>query len=748
MKRIYAVRWLLFICILTGVFFYKTVISGSLPIPADTLVGLYHPWRDIYATEYPRGVPFKNFLITDPIRQQIPWRKLVIETWKSGRLPGWNPYTFAGVPLNANIQAAPFYPLNILFFIFSFPIAWTALIMIQPLLAGLFLYGYLRFQKLGQIASVIGAITWAFCGFSVSWMTWGTITQTALWGPLMLLAIDRLIAAHTHSGEDGRFWTIILTSAMVMTVTAGHTQIAIYMIGLAGLYAAWRLQTHKYSGVKFMWIACAAAFVITAVQWIPFVWYLPETGRITSQDAWKVAGWFLPWQHLAQFVAPDFFGNPATLNYWGVWNYGEFIGYTGVISLVLAISSVFVAGAPLFFSAALLLSLLCMLPTPVAMIPFMLHIPFVSVLQPTRLMVVVDLSLAVLAAYGFDAMRKHGKRMQIAFGVVGLSFVALWIVILVSTRLSSDAAFLSNVLISRRNLMVSTVFYGISLLIYVLFARKKTVILTRLGGVLLLSVLIIDLFRFGWKFTPFVSQKYLFPESKILMYIQQQHAPFRVMSLDDRIMPPNTSSYYGIETIEGYDPIAPLRYEKFLAASELGVSDTRRASGFNRIYTAHNINSVLLPYLNVRYVLSLSDLEGANTRKVMQDGELRLYEYTKLLPRAYIAEQIFVETKPEKILNMLIGSSPSLVGIVEKSIDILSFPLEDTEGVQITTYLPNKIVMHVRTVNPRLVVLLNSYNSRWTARIGKKFIRVVPVNYLFTGVVVPAGTNDITFIYQ
>jgi hypothetical protein len=618
--------------------------------------------------------------------------------------------------------------------------------MIQPLLAGIFLYAYLRYQKLTGIASAIGAITWAFCGFSISWMTWGTITQTALWGPLMLLAVDRLVS-EKHP-EKRKQWTIILVLALVMTVTAGHTQIAIYMIGLFVLYAAWRLRHNAYSGAKSLGIACSTAFVLTAVQWIPLVWYLPVTGRIASQDAWKVAGWFLPWQHLAQLIAPDYFGNPATLNYWGIWNYGEFIGYVGVASLVLAISSLFATGVPLFFSVVLLLSLLFMLPTPVAMIPFVLHIPFVSVLQPTRLMVIVDLGLAVLAAYGFDAMRKHGKRMQIAFGVTGLFFAVLWIVALASTRLSSDVAFLSNMLISKRNLMVPSVLYAVSLAVYILFARQKNTLLKRLGGVLLLCVIIIDLFRFGWKFTPFVPQTYLFPTSRILAFMQNQHKPFRVMSLDDRIMPPNTSSYYGIETIEGYDPIAPLRYEKFLAASELGIADANRPSGFNRIYTAHNINSLLLPYLNVKYVLSLHDLEGANTRKVMQDGDVRLYEYTGMLPRAYLAERIFVETKPDTILNMLIGSSPSRVGIVEKPIDMLSVPLEDTEGVEITVYTPNKIVMHVSTVNPRLVVLLNAYNSRWTAKIGKKFVPVVPVNYLFTGVVVPAGTNDITFIYQ
>lgn len=110
---IFFVGVLLFAC---AIFFYPTVLYGMLPAPTDTLIGLYHPWLDLYAVKSPSGVTFKNFLITDPIRQQIPWRKLVIDSFKEGKLPLWNPYNFSGMPLLANIQAGAWYPLNILFF--------------------------------------------------------------------------------------------------------------------------------------------------------------------------------------------------------------------------------------------------------------------------------------------------------------------------------------------------------------------------------------------------------------------------------------------------------------------------------------------------------------------------------------------------------------------------------------------------------------------------------------------------------
>src|SRR5438067_96109 len=98
-------------------FFSPFIVQGKLPIPADTIVGLYHPFRDLYAKQYPNGIPFKNFLITDPVRQQYPWRNLAMDSIKNLELPLWNPYAFAGTPLLANFQSAVFYPLNVLLFL-------------------------------------------------------------------------------------------------------------------------------------------------------------------------------------------------------------------------------------------------------------------------------------------------------------------------------------------------------------------------------------------------------------------------------------------------------------------------------------------------------------------------------------------------------------------------------------------------------------------------------------------------------
>ena len=79
--------------LITIIFFWQFFLKGLVPIPADTIVGLYYPYRDIYSETNPNGIPFKNFLITDPVRQQYPWRSLSIDSLKNSSIPTWNSYS-------------------------------------------------------------------------------------------------------------------------------------------------------------------------------------------------------------------------------------------------------------------------------------------------------------------------------------------------------------------------------------------------------------------------------------------------------------------------------------------------------------------------------------------------------------------------------------------------------------------------------------------------------------------------------
>ena len=349
------------------IFFKPFVFEGKIPLPADTIVGMYHPWRDVVWDNLTAGVPFKNFLITDPVRQQYPWRQLAADALKNKQLPFWNPYNFAGTPLLANFQSAGFYPLNILFFILPFNLAWGWLIALQPLLAGIFLFLYLRELRLGRASSLLGALAFSFSGFFIAWLEWGTILHSALWLPLILLSVEKIFSSANNSKFS--IWGGIFVFALCASLFAGHLQTFFYVFLFSFIYLLWKLRQFKGDRFKLsllLVIGYLLFVAISSIQWRPTLEFINLSARNIDQVDWQIPGWFIPWQNLVQFLAPDFFGNPTTLNYWGIWNYGEFSGYIGVIPLLLALLAIFrrPRGASGFFAVFGLLVLTFALPTP------------------------------------------------------------------------------------------------------------------------------------------------------------------------------------------------------------------------------------------------------------------------------------------------------------------------------------------------------------------------------------------------
>jgi hypothetical protein len=742
MKRL--LRILLFpviIVVVCAIFFYPTVLSGKLPVPTDTLVGLYHPWLDLYAATNPRGVPYKNFLITDPIRQQIPWRKLVIDNLKNGTLPLWNPYNFSGTPLVANIQAGAWYPMNIFFLFLPFSIAWTILIIIQPILAALFLYFYLRNKKILRAVSGFAGIVWAFCGFSIAWLTWGTIVQTALWLPLLLLSIDKILDGSERKTKI--IWTALAAVSSACALFAGHVQVALYIFVFTlvyGLFGVWN--TPKRKNVRWLLAAAGCLVVISSIQWIPMLRFISHSSRLADASAWLKDGWFLPWQNLAQFIAPDFFGNPATLNYWGVWNYGEFIGYIGILPLILALFAIVARRDRLtrFFAICAGIVFLFLLPTPIAKLPYQFHLPVLSSLQPTRLMVLVDVCLVVLAGLGLDAYLKKPNR-KILFGVIfiGVTLAGLWIYVIRMPGMD----------VAKRNLLLPSVLWaaGSSLLLLVFVIRKRW---TTLFTFLIIAFTMIDLFRFGWKFTPFTPAEYFFPTTKAITFLQGQQKPFRVMSLDNRILPPNVGAYYGIESIEGYDPIYDARYEEFIAAANRREPNITPPFGFNRIITSPTIDSPLFALLNVKYILSLDDLKSPALEFVYQEGQTKIYRYTKALPRVYPVESVVHAGSKQQVMDLLYGPTFTAAkeAVIETNVSVPQSPVAPSDHIDIMSASDSEIRALSSLINDHWVVISNIYDSGWTASVDLIPAPIYRTDYVFQGIRVPKGDHTIVLRYQ
>ncbi|HCM82216.1 MAG: hypothetical protein UV63_C0001G0024 [Microgenomates group bacterium GW2011_GWC1_43_11] len=762
MKRIMIQLFpIFFILLFSGIFFRQTIFSGKLPVPSDTLVGMYHPYLDYIAKEYPAGLPFKNFLITDPIRQQIPWRKLAIESLRKGNLNPWNPFTFSGTPLATNIQSGFFYPLNILFLFFLFPVAWTLLIILQQILSGIFFYLFLKISmKLSPYASLFGALCFMFCGFLTVWLTWGTIGQTLLWLPLLLVLSDILLTA----SETKKRIRAGITLGLVLAAQyfAGHSQVFLYSFILLIAYAIFRFLDQKPSAIfrtgVFLEIAGSLGLfmLLTSVHWIPVLSELPGMSRLQDGALVKNEGFFLPFQNLIQFVTPDFFGNPATLNYWGIWNYGEFCGYIGIAGLFFVLYSIFSKKKRhiAFWFSVVLIGLLFALPTPVSGTPYVFRIPILSSLQPTRLLAIVDVGLCVLAAIGLEDWIHNSRKKYtvITVAVAAILFGCIWYVVKNNTYGIPK----EQLDVTSRNILFPTFICILIFLVVIirtvfeLMNKRRNMVIPLTGAVLIIGISFFDLSRFAWKFTPFTDSRLFFPKTEIISFFEKQPKPYRITSVDDRIMPPNVSLYYGIESISGYDPLYSVRYEKFIAAMERGEPNITGPFGFNRIVTPKNITSPLFKLLGVRFVLSLSDILDSRFQKIMQEGQTRVYEFMGVLPRVYLLDHVDVIREEKKIIEALYAPSFQMgtQGVIEEEVYTDKDPISSEERADITTYRDNAIDVSVQTNAQRLLFIGNIYHKNWKAFVDGKKVKTFRTNYIFIGIVVPAGIHTVQLRYE
>src|SRR5512140_2082940 len=93
-----------------------------------------------------------------PLLQFYPWQRLAVEFYQAGQLPLWNSLVGNGAPLAANLQTGAFYPLNFLYLLLPTEYAMSDTAVLHVILAGLFMYAYLRVMKLTPLAALIGVL--------------------------------------------------------------------------------------------------------------------------------------------------------------------------------------------------------------------------------------------------------------------------------------------------------------------------------------------------------------------------------------------------------------------------------------------------------------------------------------------------------------------------------------------------------------------------------------------------------------
>lgn len=723
-------------------FSFPYFFQGLVPFPSSYQVNFFPPWNayDQFAS------PYKNEATPDVIGQIYPWRNFTINTWKMGQIPLWNPYSFSGTFHLANYQSAVFSPLNIGFFIFPFIEWWSVLILLQPLLAGIFMLLYVRTLKFSWISQMLSSIAFMFCGFLTTWMLYGTLGYAILLLPLALFAIEKYALS-----LQGRY-LLLLFFCVPLSFFSGHFQISLYFLLFIIYYIIFKLIVNRDKKFILLVFSVFLGVLASSAQILPSIEAYSQSLR--SGIFQKVET--IPWMYLPTFLAPDFFGNPVTRNAW-FGHYAEWNAFIGIVPLFFAAFALFFIKRKeiLLFTIPLFLSLLLAFPSPLLDLLVFLKVPVLSTSAASRIIVLFSFSASVLSGYGFMYFYEelHKKRYKKILGIFGLFiflFVILWGLIFGKLFFEPD-----KLAIAFSNLRFpSAIFAALSGIIIVFLTVKREKIRNILM-ILIISLAVFDSLRFAIKWQPFEPKELVFVNTEATKFyssLPDKNARVFMNSGAEGIM------YYNLQGVEGYDAVYIKRYGDFISSLQAG----ELQEGFRSVVafpkdSPHATRAA--DFLGIKYIIhKVSDGQNVwafpfwkynpeSIHLLFTDGKYEVLENKNAYPRTFLVPNVITESNPQSILSKMFSPDTNLreTAIVEEPFEKTAL---GTGSAQIVLYTPNKVTIQTSSFMPSFLVLTDSYSPGWNVYVNGVEERVYRTDFAFRGVFVPEGENIVEFLYR
>jgi O-antigen/teichoic acid export membrane protein len=305
-------------------------------------------------------------------------------------------------------------------------------------------------------------------------------------------------------------------------------------------------------------------------------------------------------------------------------------------------------------------------------------------------------------------------------------------------------------------------------------------------------VIAIDLSLAGAGFNPSGDPALLEFKPNVVQWLEKQQAEdpfFRINSFDtptgrgNKLFLANAGMYSNIFDVRGYDSIIPAQYGRFMHLIQ--------ANGdllFNRIGPIYHdgyaaLDSALLDLLGARYILTTVAINNPNYQLVY-DQEIRVYENTDALPRAFMVyEQLDLPgfQKPgrsdwsDEFTFALRSLDPRQKVILDGENNGLGRDLSPAEtgptpegesGAEIISYMLDEIQLTTRNGQAGWLVLADSYFPGWRAYVsplaqpekqpqsapgrpnGEIEVTIHRANGNFRAIFLPAGQWQVRFRYS
>jgi hypothetical protein len=341
----------------------------------------------------------------DMAYQVLPWYQVQSLAWHRGEFPLWDPHVWAGQPLLGQLQPGAAYPLNWPLFLAPLkgghiqPVWMNVYYVLTHFLAALFCYWLCRDLERSRAAAILGGLAFALAGV-VGSLGWPQMLNGAIWVPLILMFFLRSV----HG--DRRLTSAALCGTFLgVSFLSGHHQIPTFTtLMMVALWAVeiWRRRVRAVAPlaifalftmlISAFQVLPAYEYGVRSIRWVgsqnPVFWGQAVPYSVHQQNSLLPIG-------LLGFVLPNITGQDA---------------FVGLAVLTLAAAGFLLAFR---FAAVRMLAVIGACALLFALGGFSvfhgvayLLVPLVEKARtPAMALVIVQFALAVLAAYGMDALR-------------------------------------------------------------------------------------------------------------------------------------------------------------------------------------------------------------------------------------------------------------------------------------------------------------------------------------------------------
>lgn len=724
-----------------------------------------------------------------PALQFVPWWSWAWETLQSGHLPLWNPLVGMGAPLLANYQSALFYPPNWLYFLLAAvggvpALAWGLAVSVSAHLiwAGVGMSRLVQRLGLGVTAQTVAGLAFGLSGYLVARAGFLSITTTAAWVPWVMAAVLDL---SLHGPGFRRLaW---LGALWGLQLLAGHAQTSWYTWLLAFAWAGFwgwantapgdddaANRYRAYRGLKGLarawgWLAMSLVLgvALAAVQLFPTAEYLLQSQRAGAVDYdFAMTYSFWPWR-LLTLVAPDLFGNPAHGDYWGYGAFWEDAVYVGLLPLLMGLRALvrrgrlpgpaagsgqepvarhlpaLSAGLGLLTGIAFLLALGGNTP----IFPWLFHyVPGFDMFQaPARLTLWAEFALPLLAAIGVEGWRRPQAR--------GLYWTRLATAGALAVMIGAGLTWylLGDVRPTFIRAATLAGFWGVGIGLLALRAPQQDENGQRRWWPWAISALLAaDLLVAGWGLNPGVGLDFyqgraptapvvqrLAGDGRLYLAAGKEYSlKFERFLRFDTFSPaedwldlraallPNLHLLDGLDHSANFDPLVPGRYSRWMAAlAEMAAGDRERALDLMAVQVVENEDP--------------ASPHGVRFEPHAGGERLRWVPCGREVQGAARAWELVFSTAFDPTREVVVETSQTPPCQADGRGEALM--MEET---------PNRIDLTTHATAGGWVVLADVWYPGWRAAVDGQSLPILPANYLFRALWVPAGDHQVTISYR